>query len=78
MPKLVENETKLLATALNGIAISSVTVGLLTPLAAVFYNLGGFGELVLVRTLVVGVSLWLFAAIALPVGARYVLGGLRE
>ena len=42
MPVVGNERIKLLAAALNGVAISSVTVGLLTPLAAVFYNLGGF------------------------------------
>ena len=68
---LIHNErTKLTAGALNTAATSAFTVGVFTPLAAVFYNLGGVGTAISVRTLVIGVALWLFAAVALHSPSR--------
>lgn len=75
---LIHNErVKLTATALNGAALACFTVGIATPLAAVFYNLGGIGTTLRVPTLIIGLVLWLFAALVLHLGARKVLGDLR-
>lgn len=75
---LVHNErTKLLAAALNAAAGSSFTVGVLAPIAAAFYNVSGSSGIPL-PTIVVGVAIWFFAAAALHLAARRVLGGLKE
>lgn len=74
---LIHNErTKLLANALNTAATSSFAVGVLAPLAAAFYNFGAAP--VALGTLVLGTCIWLSAAVALHLGARRVLRGLRE
>lgn len=75
---LVQNErTKLLAAALNTAATSSFTVGVLAPIAAVFYNFGGSSEVPL-STIVIGAVGWISAAVALHLAARWVLKGLEE
>jgi hypothetical protein len=66
---LVGNErTKLLANAMNTAATSSFTVGVLAPMAAAFYNVGSTS--VTLKTLILGTSVWFFAAIALPYGCE--------
>mgnify|MGYP000848162164 CR=1 FL=1 len=73
----IENErTKLTAAALNTAATSSFTVGVLAPVAAAFYNLGGAVH-VPVLVLMLGAFLWFTAAAALHMAARFVLGGLK-
>ncbi len=73
---LIHNEqTKLLATALNEAAGSSFTVGVLAPIAAAFYS--GTTAFPLL-TIVIGVIIWFFAASVLHLAARRVLKGLKE
>jgi hypothetical protein len=73
---LVENEqTKLLAAALNTAATSSVTVGILAPIAAAYYNLGN--ATVLPHTVIIGGFLWFLGAAVLHFAARQILRGLR-
>ena len=75
---LVHNErTKLLANALNTAATSSFAIGVLAPVAATFYNVGGAAP-VRLGVLVLGTAIWLIAAAVLHMGARRVLRGLRE
>lgn len=57
-------QTKLTAGALNTAATSSFTVGVLAPMAAAFYNVGGATHVPL-KALVLGFCLWIGAAIAL-------------
>jgi hypothetical protein len=72
---LVENEqTKLLAAALNTAATSSVTVGILAPMAAAYYSLASTH--VALNTVIVGGMVWLTGAIMLHMAARHVLRGL--
>lgn len=72
---LVENEqTKLLAAALNTAATSSVTVGILAPMAAAYYSLGITH--VALSTVIVGGTVWFTGAIMLHMAARHVLRGL--
>lgn len=74
---LVENErTKLLANALDRTSTACVTVGLLAPVAAVVY--GASGTSLASWTFILGGIVWLFAAAALHLIARVVLGGLRS
>jgi hypothetical protein len=75
---LVHNErTKLPATALNAAATSSFAIGVLAPMAAAFYNVSG-NLPVRLGNLILGTIVWLSAAVALHLGARRVLKGLRE
>ncbi|MFD2649008.1 hypothetical protein ACFSX5_14560 [Devosia albogilva] len=74
---LIENErTKLLANALDRASTACLTVGLLAPVAAVFYGAGGTA--LETWTFALGGGIWLFAAVALHLVARRVLGGLRS
>lgn len=74
---LVENErTKLLANALDRGSTACVTVGLLAPIAAVIY--GASGTAVTPWTFALGGVIWLLAAVAPHLGARFVLGGLKS
>lgn len=67
---------KLTAMTLNTAASSSLTVGVLAPLAASFYDFGG-SRLVPVTTLIFGTALWICGVVALHIMARMVLGALR-
>lgn len=72
---LVENEqTKLLATALNTAATSFVTVGILAPIAAACYSVGI--TIISLRALMIGGLMWFTGAVLLHIGARRVLRGL--
>jgi hypothetical protein len=73
---LIENEqTKLLAAALNTGATSCFTVGVLAPMAAAFYSVGQ--ARIPVPTIVLGMVIWVAAASLLHVAARFVLGRLN-
>jgi hypothetical protein len=73
---LIQNErTKLTASALNTAATSSFIVGVLAPVAAAFYSFGTVRIPVL--TIALGVCVWLMTAVALHLGARRVLKGLK-
>lgn len=75
---LVFNEqTKLLATALNTAATSCFTVGIATPLAGYVYNISNLQTTLSVWTLLLGVGGWLLAATLLHLLARRVLMGLK-
>ena len=66
----------LLANLLNTMAASSVAIGVLTPVAAVFfYNAAPAG--LRWPTIVFGALYWLLTAIVLHICGRAVLGSLR-
>ncbi|MCJ2134027.1 hypothetical protein MKK69_08100 [Methylobacterium sp. J-026] len=69
-------QTKLLASALNTVATSCVTVGIATPLAGYIYNVSNFRTLVEPWVLLIGTTVWLSIAVSLHLGARRVLRGL--
>lgn len=72
---VVRNEqTKLTAQAFDRASTACLTVGVIAPVAATFYNLGG--NSVSLYTLIVGTLIWLGAAIALHWSARRLLRGL--
>lgn len=74
---IVDNErTKLLASALNSAATSCFTVGIIAPEAAAFY--GASSPSVTAETIILGVVVWICAALALHLAARHVLGGLVD
>lgn len=75
--KLVENErTKLSATALNGVAVTSVAAGFVTPLVALTYGVPGSGAGGAALTTISAVA-WLATGIGLHVMARKLLRNLR-
>ena len=72
---LIHNErTKLTATALNTVATSCMTVGVLAPMAAVWYNFGAFP--IRISWLASGVVIWLAIAVVMHYTARRLLGRL--
>ena len=74
----IHNERrKLFATMLNTLASSSCTIGVLTPIAAVFFS-GSAPRNLGTGWIIAGVVFWLGAAVVLHTRARRVLGGLRE
>lgn len=74
---LIQNErTKLLASALNTAATSSFTVGVLAPLAAAFYDVGG--RPIVIGSLLLGTVIWFGACVVLHLSAQRVLRNLRE
>ncbi len=75
---LIDNEqTKLLATALNTAATSCFTVGIATPIAGYLYNIGGLRTSLPFWVLVGGLLAWSAAAITLHLIARQILKRLR-
>lgn len=73
---LVHNEqTKLTATWLNTLGTASMTVGVLAPLASVFY--GFTGAAIDRAALATGFGLWLFAGLSLHLAGRLVLKVLK-
>jgi len=66
--------TKMPANALDRASTSCLTIGVLAPIAAALYGLSG--NPVGLPVLIIGSSVWLFAAIALHLVARKVLKGL--
>ena len=75
---LIDNEqTKLLATALNTAATSCFTVGIATPIAGYLYNVGGLRATLPFSVLVGGLLAWSIAAFVLHLSARRVLRRLR-
>jgi hypothetical protein len=74
---LIENEqTKLLAAALNTGATSCFTVGVLAPMAAVFYNVGAAKPPLL--NVAIGMIILVAAALVLHWPARNALRGLKS
>lgn len=76
---LIRNEqTKLLANALDRASTACFTVGIVTPIAGFLYNIGNFRGLVPVPALALGLVGWILGAIALHLLARRVLKGLQS
>ena len=74
MSKLVDNEqSKLTATYMNGIAIALITVGVLAPIVAILT--GAVTSATIVVLLVCGCVI---ASAGLHYGARQILAGLKE
>ena len=76
---LVENEqTKLLANAIDRASTACFTIGIATPLAGFVYNVSGFRSTIGALELASGLVGWLFAALVLHFGARRALRGLSH
>jgi VIT1/CCC1 family predicted Fe2+/Mn2+ transporter len=67
----------LLANLLNTIAGSSFAIGVLTPIAAVFFYSAAPAGLRL-GSIVIGIVFWIASAAVLHIAAWTVLGGLRQ
>jgi len=75
---LIDNErTKLLANALDRASTACITVGVLGPLAAGLYGVGGTGPVNRVMMVAISSVLWLTAAVALHLMAYRVLGRMK-
>lgn len=75
---LIRNEqTKLLANALDRASTACFTVGIATPIAGYLYNIGNFRGAVSYGALLGGLSGWLFIALFLHYLARRILRGLQ-
>lgn len=75
-PDHVRNEqTKLLANALNTAATSSFTVGVLAPIAAAIYT--STGAAIPLRVILFAAAIWFSVAVTLHLLARRVLRSLR-
>lgn len=73
---LVHNErTKLFANALDRASTACFTVGVLSPIVAALYGIGGPGTASAV-TIVLSSAFWLLAAVVLHLRANRVLGKL--
>ena len=66
-------KTKLVASALDRISTTCVTVGVATPLAGYIYNIGGFRTSIGLGGLALALGGWMIAALALHLSARRVL-----
>lgn len=76
---LIDNEqTKLLATALNTAATSCFTVGIATPVAGYLYNVGGLQTSLSPGIMLVGLLMWSGAGVILHLTARQVLRRLQS
>ena len=77
MSELIENEqTKLVANALDRASSACFTVGIATPIAGMVYNIGNFGALSPLR-LVTPILGWILLALLLHYLARRRLRRLR-
>ena len=75
---LVENEqTKLLANALDRASTASLAVGVFGPIAATIYSSDGSDLVYHARILMSGVGLWFGLSIYLHLGARHLLRRLK-
>ena len=74
---IVNEQTKLLANAVNIAATSCFTVGIATPLAGYVYNVSNLQGTLNVGTLVLGIAGWLAAAFGLHFLARRTLRALK-
>lgn len=74
---ILNEQTKLLATAVNTAATSCFTVGIATPLAGYVYNVSNLQSSLSFLTLGLGILGWLAAASLLHVLSRGILRGLK-
>lgn len=73
---LVANERwKLTGNALNGLAVATMVTGFVAPLVAVSYGVSSVsGSIYLIAI----AAIWFLTAIGIHMGARFVLGRLKE
>ena len=68
-------QTKLLATAIDNVAVAFIVIGFVTPITAASFNLGGVGPLRSDTAMLTVV--WLFAGIGIHLIARHILRGIK-
>ncbi len=74
---LIRNEqTKLLANALDRASTACFTVGIATPIAGYLYNIANFRSSVSPLVLGLGLAGWFLGAVGLHLLARRILRGL--
>ena len=73
MNAIYNEQTKLLATALNTAATSCFTVGIATPLAGYLYNVGNLQVSLPLPILLLGIVGWLATAVIPHSMARQIL-----
>ncbi len=76
MSKRDEEQLKLSATFLNGLALAFVTLGSVTPLVSYFYGLSPVAIDVGPLTLAAGVAIWSSCGVVLHWMARSILDAL--
>jgi hypothetical protein len=77
--KAVWNERlKLTASFVDRLGTTIMTVGAATPGAAYYFNISHFAETINLRALVIAVLGWSAVGIICHVGARTILGGMRD
>lgn len=75
---LIRNEqTRLLANALDRAGTTCLTVGVATPLAGWLYGVGGLRETLSLPSLAAVLAGWLAGALILHMLARWTLNGLK-
>jgi len=77
MGNVGDEQTELLANALDRISTACVTVGIATPLAGWIYDVGAFRASLEIGSLAAGSFGWVFVAAGPHMAARRVLRGLR-
>ena len=77
MPRVENEQTKLLANAIDRASTACFTIGIATPLAGFVYNVSGFRSTIGPIELASGLVGWLFAALALHLVARSILKDLE-
>ena len=74
---LIHNEqAKLSATLLNNLAMAFIAAGVVTPLIAYFYGVGGSAPIGVIR-LAAGAGIWFLTGIGIHLAARRILRSLR-
>ena len=79
MSELIDNEqTKLLANALDRASTACFTVGIATPIAGMVYNIGSFGASLSMIRISFGLGMLAFRVDAITLMARHILKGLMR
>jgi hypothetical protein len=73
-----DEQTRLLANAIDRGSTACFTIGIATPIAGFVYNVSGFRSTIGGGELASGLVGWLIAAVLLHFGARRILRGLSH
>ena len=76
MSKRFEEQAKLSAAFLNGIALAIASLGGVTPMISYFYGLNPIASEVGPAVFVAGIVIWIMVAIVLHLMARAILNAL--
>lgn len=78
MSLTANEEIKFTANALDRVSTACFTVGIATPLAGYLYNVAGFRGTLPVPDLMIGLTGWIVAAIALHLAGKRLLKRLHH